>query len=158
MIMWPDNETATDLLGFQVHSDLIKSVVTDPNVLPVTLGIFGDWGGGKSSVMKMLQQELAEPEDSGVICLSFNGWMFEGYDDAKSALISSVLLQMGEHKRFGPRIRDRIVPVLSTNSSVPPKRSHGRPTTTAGLTLQIRHLAHRHEEHFAEGSPGFGHA
>jgi len=112
MIMWPDNETTTDLLGFRVHSDLIKSVVTDPTVLPVTLGIFGDWGGGKSSVMKMLQQDLEASDEPGVVCLSFNGWVFEGYDDAKSALISSVLLQMGEHKRLGPRIRDRIVPLL----------------------------------------------
>jgi hypothetical protein len=27
--MWSDNETVDDLLGFQVHADLIRSVVTD---------------------------------------------------------------------------------------------------------------------------------
>ena len=31
--MWTDNETSLDLLGFRVHSDLIRSVVTDPNLL-----------------------------------------------------------------------------------------------------------------------------
>jgi TatD DNase family protein len=56
--MWSDNETTTDLIGFKVHVDLIRSVVTDPNLLPVVLGVFGDWGGGKSSIMKMLAQDL----------------------------------------------------------------------------------------------------
>jgi len=53
--VWQDNETEIDLLGFDVHADLIRSVITDPTVLPVTVGVFGDWGGGKSSIMKMLQ-------------------------------------------------------------------------------------------------------
>ena len=99
--MWTDNETSLDLLGFRVHSDLIRSVVTDQSLLPVTLGVFADWGGGKTSLMKMLQESL-EPEtwEEGspqrqqcerIACLYFNGWLFEGYDDAKSAILSSVL-------------------------------------------------------------------
>ena len=56
--MWPDNETTLDLLGFEVHADLIRSVVTAPNLLPITIGVFGDWGGGKTSVMKMLERDL----------------------------------------------------------------------------------------------------
>ncbi len=57
--VWQDNETEIDLLGFDVHADLIRSVITDPTVLPVTVGVFGDWGGGKSSIMKMLQSQRA---------------------------------------------------------------------------------------------------
>ena len=52
--MWSDNETAEDLLGFRLHSDLVREIVTDPALLPVTVGLFGDWGSGKSSVMRML--------------------------------------------------------------------------------------------------------
>jgi len=36
--VWQDNETEIDLLGFDVHADLIRSVITDPSVLPVTVG------------------------------------------------------------------------------------------------------------------------
>lgn len=32
--MWTDNETRLDLLGFRVHADLIRSVVTNPTQLP----------------------------------------------------------------------------------------------------------------------------
>jgi predicted KAP-like P-loop ATPase len=111
--VWQDNETEIDLLGFDVHADLIRSVITDPSVLPVTVGVFGDWGGGKSSIMKMLQKELSNEETyPNVVCLYFNGWTFEGYEDAKSALLSSILIQLGEHKKFGAKAKDWVVKLL----------------------------------------------
>ncbi len=122
--MWSDNETADDLLGFQVHADLIRSVVTDPKMLPVTIGVFGDWGGGKTSIMKMLERDLDPehwPEGSPERCnyekavvIYFNGWQFEGYDDAKAAILSSVLLSLGDHKRFGPKVRDKALDLLKS--------------------------------------------
>jgi len=108
--LWSDNETSVDMLGFGVHSELIASLTTSDRLLPLTVGLFGDWGGGKSSVMRMLKERLDAHE--GVACLLFNGWTFEGYDDAKSALISSILIQLGEHKRFGPKVRDKVVSLL----------------------------------------------
>jgi KAP family P-loop domain len=120
--MWPDNETAEDLIGFQVHADLIRDVVTDPRMLPVTIGVFGDWGGGKTSIMKMLERDL-DPEtfekgsvdavlEKGVAVIYLNPWLFEGYDDAKSAVLSSVLSQLRDHKRFGPKIREKATALL----------------------------------------------
>lgn len=122
--MWSDNETTEDLLGFQVHADLIRSIVTDPEMLPVTIGVFGDWGSGKTSVMRMLEKSF-DPDNhkqdseertryEKIACLYFNGWLFEGYDDAKSAIISSILLQLSEHKRFGPRIREKVTSLLKS--------------------------------------------
>ncbi len=122
--MWPDNETTLDLLGFKVHADLIKSVVMDDKLLPITVGIFGDWGSGKTSIMKMLEHDL-DPENypeksqerdrlNGVVCLYFNGWLFEGYDDAKSALLSTILIQLGKNKRFGPKVKESIVSLLES--------------------------------------------
>lgn len=122
--MWTDNETAVDFLGFKVHAELIRSVVIDKNLLPVTLGVFADWGGGKTSLMRMLEESLDPekwPKESKeqkscekVVCLYFNGWQFEGYDDAKSAILTSVLTSMGEHKRFGPKFRDGCTSLLKS--------------------------------------------
>src|SRR5262245_3229468 len=122
--MWTDNETALDLLGFRVHAELVRSVVVDPKLLPVTIGVFADWGGGKTSLMKMLEKSL-DPESwpigsaerqqcEKVACLYFNGWLFEGYDDAKSAILSSVLLALGEHTRLGPKVRKRCASLLKS--------------------------------------------
>ena len=122
--MWPDNETVLDFLGFKVHSDLIKAIVLDEKLLPITVGVFGDWGSGKSSIMKMLEYALNpenQPENSeirkkleGVACLYFNGWLFEGYDDSKSALLSSILFQIGSHKKFGPKVKESITSLIES--------------------------------------------
>lgn len=113
--MWADNETALDYLGFTTHEQLIRDIVTNDRLLPVTVGVFGDWGGGKSSVLRMLQQQLDNEDNeeySDVACLYFSAWTFEGYDDAKSALLSSILMQLGENKKFGPQVQGRIVRLL----------------------------------------------
>lgn len=114
--MWSDNETSDDLFGFRVHADLIRELIMDPVVLPATIGVFGDWGGGKSSIMQMLRddfekeavgEEHALNPYKGVAVLYFNGWLFEGYDDAKAALLSSILAALRDHKRFGPQVREQ---------------------------------------------------
>ncbi len=112
--MWTDSETNIDLIGFKVHADLIQNVVTDEKVLPTVLGVFGDWGGGKSSIMQMLQEELkTDPRyKDDVICLYFNGWMFEGYEDAKTALLTSILQELKNNKRFGAAIKDQVDDLL----------------------------------------------
>lgn len=112
--MWSDNETSDDLFGFRVHADLIRELIMDPAVLPATIGVYGDWGGGKSSIMQMLRDDFeketaGENADAalykGVAVLYFNGWLFEGYDDAKAALLSSILTALRDHKRFGPKLK-----------------------------------------------------
>lgn len=57
--MWSDIETDKDLLGFSVHANLIKDVVTNVKNLPITIGIYCDWGSGKSSVLKILEDSVS---------------------------------------------------------------------------------------------------
>lgn len=111
--MWADNETSEDLLGFKVHADLLIDVIKDDKVLPVTVGVFGDWGSGKSSILKIIDEELRKLDD-GTFVLYFNGWVFEGYDDAKAALLESILKAFEENKTFGNEIKDHAKKLLKS--------------------------------------------
>ena len=86
--MWKDSETELDYLDFEHLCSSIELIVSDDKLQPSTIGLYGDWGSGKSSLMKMAQKNL---EQKGYKCLMFNGWLFEGYDDAKASLIGTIL-------------------------------------------------------------------
>lgn len=115
--MWTDNETTRDYLGYQIHANVVRGLVTDPSLSPLTIGLFGDWGGGKSSIIRMLQRDLdpsnEQSQASGdeketykkFACIYFNGWQLEGYDDSRAALLSSILNELGRLERFGPKLK-----------------------------------------------------
>lgn len=111
--MWSDNETTEDLLGFKVHADLITEVVKDDLLLPITIGVFGDWGSGKSSILKITKEQLDKLDD-GTFVLYFNGWLFEGYDDAKAALLESIVKAFEENEKFVPKVRDKAKKLLKS--------------------------------------------
>lgn len=116
--MWADNETSEDLLGFKVHADLLVDVIKDDTVLPVTIGVFGDWGSGKSSILKIVEKELTGGKNDGLndgtLVLYFNGWVFEGYDDAKAALLESIIESFDKHKTIGNKVKDKTAKLLKS--------------------------------------------
>jgi predicted KAP-like P-loop ATPase len=116
--MWADNETSEDLLGYKVHADLLVDVIRDDTVLPVTIGVFGDWGSGKSSILKIVEEELTGGVDGslkdGTLVLYFNGWVFEGYDDAKAALLESIIEKFNKHKTIGNKVKDTSIKLLKS--------------------------------------------
>ncbi|KYF76578.1 hypothetical protein BE11_47620 [Sorangium cellulosum] len=91
----------------------VVSVVESEMLLPATIGVYGDWGSGKTTVLRMVETELrAKPN---VLVVSFNGWLFEGYDDAKTALMGTILDEIGTNtalpakaKGFLAKLWDRV--------------------------------------------------
>src|SRR5260221_731824 len=86
--MWADNETRVDLLGFDFLVDELLVVLRDPRLLPITVGVAGDWGSGKSSLLGMTELALANEK---VLTVSFSPWRFEDYEDVKTALMAAVI-------------------------------------------------------------------
>jgi len=109
--VWPDNETTVDLIGFQRFADAVIELVTDDRLLPLTVGVYGGWGSGKSSVMRMAQSSLLQDEE--VACVWFNGWVFQGYDDTKAALITQILDTLQKHQKFGEKVKESALRLLS---------------------------------------------
>lgn len=105
--MWSDNEATLDLLGFKHLVEAVHTILTDDDLLPATVGIFGDWGSGKSSLIGMVRERLEEDDET--LVLSFNGWLFEGYEDAKLALMGTIIDELADHKKLTTRAKGLVL-------------------------------------------------
>lgn len=112
--MWADNIAKRDYLGFEVHTRLIKGLIDEPEMLPITIGVFGDWGSGKSSIMEALKKAYDDEKDKTTLCLQFNGWVFEGYDDAKVALIGAILKAFEDNKSLPQKAKEKVAKLLKS--------------------------------------------
>lgn len=101
--MWSDNESEIDLLGFQHYQSVISSIIQNETLLPATIGVYGDWGIGKSTLLKMVETEFKD--NSEVLVLSFNGWLFEGYEDAKTALMGTILDEIAAKRKLSVKAK-----------------------------------------------------
>lgn len=91
-----DNETQVDLLNNEAISSTIIELLRAKPEHPVTIGVHGDWGAGKSSVLEMIEAGYANNKE--VLCLKFNGWRFQGFEDAKIALIEGIVTELVEKR------------------------------------------------------------
>lgn len=112
--MWPDKEAEIDYLNFGYMVDMVVDIATNRDLSPSTIGLYGDWGSGKSSLMKLAQNkieekntEIGDEKDSiKTLCIEFNGWLFEGYEDTKTSLCGVILDALADEKRFSKEITD----------------------------------------------------
>lgn len=105
-----DNETAVDLLYYQAVARTVVRVVNEKSHEPLSVGVHGDWGAGKSSVLLMVEEAFAGNER--VLCVRFNGWVFQGFEDAKAVLIETVVDELLRKRPTHRRLADQAEKVL----------------------------------------------
>ena len=97
--MWTDNETERDFLNFSGVADTIAEIVVQANGRPTSIGVSGSWGSGKSSMIKLVRrsfEQRAEGRESSFIFVEFNAWLYQGYDDARAALLEVIATKLAE--------------------------------------------------------------
>lgn len=58
--MWPDKETEIDYLNFGYMVDMVVDIATNRQLSPSTIGLYGDWGSGKSTLMRLAKRRLRD--------------------------------------------------------------------------------------------------
>lgn len=118
--MWTDNETTRDYLNFGVVARTVAEIVEQAQSRPISIGVSGAWGIGKSSMIKLIQKELRSKEEeyqtaneqSKFIFVEFNAWLYQGYDDARAALIDVVASTLAEEAKKREGYGDKIKEIL----------------------------------------------
>ncbi|EKD9571606.1 KAP family P-loop domain protein, partial [Salmonella enterica] len=92
--MWSDVESSVDYLNFGEVSSLAVDILKSNNMLPVSIGIFGNWGAGKSSLLKIIEKQISEEDGEDILVVNFDAWLYQGYDDARAALLEVIAIKL----------------------------------------------------------------
>lgn len=109
-------EAAGDRFGFVPHATVLCDALEATGDLPLTVGIFGPWGMGKSSFMNVCRDLLKR---RGVPTIWFNPWKYDQKDEIWHALIQTVLTEIAsdleERRAAGDASwRERMADTLAT--------------------------------------------
>jgi predicted KAP-like P-loop ATPase len=98
--VWHDNETTVDYVNFRLVAKACAELIRDAGGEPISVGISGGWGMGKSSLVRMVASELSpdqgdsqKSDEQGItryIVVTFNPWLYQGFEDARTALLQTV--------------------------------------------------------------------
>lgn len=97
-----DNETKIDMLNNKAIANTIADLIRESPEKPLSIGVHGDWGAGKSSILAMVEDELSS-RDGGIVCIKFNGWKHQGFEDAKIALMSSIVSELAKNQTLADK-------------------------------------------------------
>ena len=91
--MWSDTESEKDYLNFGEVSQIAVDILSSEGMLPVSVGVFGNWGAGKSSLLKLIESRLKDSEKDWIV-IRFDAWLYQGYDDARAALLEVIATEL----------------------------------------------------------------
>lgn len=89
--MWSDIESKIDFLNYSEASEIIINVLQNPQMLPISIGVFGSWGTGKSTILNLIQNNLEHIENhDDYVIIRFDAWLYQGFDDARASLLEVI--------------------------------------------------------------------
>lgn len=101
-------EGVDDLLGIQEDVQTLTAVMLAKNVSPpLAIGLFGDWGSGKSFFMQSMRQNVAQLADdnknlpdppfcTSVVSIEFNAWHYVD-TNLWASLVSRIFDELSRH-------------------------------------------------------------
>jgi len=85
-----DNPETRDRLGFAPMAEILVNVIRATSA-PFTVGVFGAWGSGKTTLMNLVRMRL---EAQGTKAVWFNAWKYDGKEVIWNALMQAIFYRM----------------------------------------------------------------
>ncbi len=108
--LWNDNPSETDLLGFDAVVAPVVDAIAADHLDPLTVGIHARWGGGKSTVLRLLCTELED--QTKVVVVETSPWEYDDHDDVKGTLIAEVLGELQNHFKDDAALKTKVGELL----------------------------------------------
>lgn len=87
--MWNDIESDIDFLHFGPVANSVLDCISASGSSPICIGVSGEWGTGKTTLLRLVESKLKK-KASQCLYVRFNAWMYQGFDDARAALMESI--------------------------------------------------------------------
>ena len=104
-----DNETKFDLLNNKAIATTVVNLIKESNNQPISIGIHGDWGAGKSSILEMIEDQFNQTDlEDGkkYCCIRFNGWKHQGFEDSKITLMSAIVSELTAKEKLKEKAKN----------------------------------------------------
>ena len=97
-----DSPTTADGLGFDYYADILLGIIRGfDTASPLTIGIHGKWGSGKTSLMRMLEKRFGDGK--GVKTIWFNAWAYGRDEPIGLALLQQILDEFQKEEKLTVR-------------------------------------------------------
>lgn len=113
----PISDSDSDLFGLSAYASKLSEFISQITP-PFTIGIYGEWGSGKTSFVKLLESFLTKKEISSdsqpVKFITFTAWPYKTSDELWRAIIIKIARELYEVDSI---VQPEILPSNSTETS-----------------------------------------
>ena len=137
--MLTDNEVrkiGEDTLQFKTYADTLVEIISYSQT-PITIGVYGEWGSGKTSLLRLTENELELSKEVNIKSVWFNAWKFDKAHDLRVALIHSILQKIKNDKTAVESVKEKAVSLLKRINWL----GLGRTAVSIGASLATPYLA-----------------
>jgi len=111
----PVSTIEEDILNLRPFAQVIAGAALGTEG-PFTIGVYADWGEGKTSVLK-IAQELVKNTDSDIVTVWFNAWQYGKEDHPIVPLVATIAKAVTEKLRTVNKNKKKLIAGLSKTSA-----------------------------------------
>lgn len=109
--MWSDDAATQDYLNFRVLAKVIAGAIQKNGDRPLSIGVSGAWGVGKSTTLELLASELEQHEQKPLV-VRFHPWRHQTQDNVRAAFAECIAQTLIDNKDVPAKVAEKAKSIL----------------------------------------------